>query len=294
MTVKEREKLYNEVWAEPVITVAKRYGVSDNGLRKRCLAVGIPLPSKGYWAKLKSGKPVQQQPKLPPLDSLSKRNVSCYAITFDKDVKELSDEELKTDVPLYIYSEESKTLILSICESFQVKTQLRNPNPLITEHKLQIEYREKQKKQNPNYINSPYWFRNISTKSVIDISVSKEQINRAYRIIDSLIKAIEPLEGSISITQCSDRDQCCIHIPDYWAETSLYEETVQEKIKGQRRTYNTIYTGRLFIKFISQLYPDNTLIFTDIPDKSLELQIGGVKENTKRKSKQRTFTSKRY
>jgi hypothetical protein len=32
----EREALYNEVWSGPVITVAKRYGMSDNGLRKHC------------------------------------------------------------------------------------------------------------------------------------------------------------------------------------------------------------------------------------------------------------------
>ena len=32
----ERETLYNEVWAEAVRTVAKRYGVSDVALRKTC------------------------------------------------------------------------------------------------------------------------------------------------------------------------------------------------------------------------------------------------------------------
>jgi hypothetical protein len=32
----EREKLYEQVWAEPVIKVAKVYGVSDVALRKTC------------------------------------------------------------------------------------------------------------------------------------------------------------------------------------------------------------------------------------------------------------------
>ena len=44
VTADEREKLYNEVWTEPVTTVAQRYDISDNGLRKHCKRLGIPLP----------------------------------------------------------------------------------------------------------------------------------------------------------------------------------------------------------------------------------------------------------
>lgn len=34
-TAEEREKLYNEIWEEPVSIVSKRYDVSDTALRKR-------------------------------------------------------------------------------------------------------------------------------------------------------------------------------------------------------------------------------------------------------------------
>lgn len=37
----EREKLYNEVWAEPMTTVTKRYEISDVALRKHCKKLGI-------------------------------------------------------------------------------------------------------------------------------------------------------------------------------------------------------------------------------------------------------------
>ena len=36
-TTFERESLYKEVWAEPVRKVAKRYGLSEVGLRKICI-----------------------------------------------------------------------------------------------------------------------------------------------------------------------------------------------------------------------------------------------------------------
>lgn len=32
----KRQELYNLVWAEPMTTICKRYGLSDNGLRKHC------------------------------------------------------------------------------------------------------------------------------------------------------------------------------------------------------------------------------------------------------------------
>jgi hypothetical protein len=66
---KVRETLYEEVWTEPMTTVAVKYGLSDNGLRKRCKALNIPLPPMGYWAKVKAGKPVVERPLLPPYNA---------------------------------------------------------------------------------------------------------------------------------------------------------------------------------------------------------------------------------
>lgn len=46
-----REKLYEEVWAEPITKVSKRYGVSDSFLIRILHRLNIPRPSRGYWAK---------------------------------------------------------------------------------------------------------------------------------------------------------------------------------------------------------------------------------------------------
>lgn len=32
-----REELYNLVWKEPLTTLSKKYDISDNGIRKKCL-----------------------------------------------------------------------------------------------------------------------------------------------------------------------------------------------------------------------------------------------------------------
>jgi hypothetical protein len=61
----EREKLYEEIWSEPVSKVSKRYEISDVGLRKICVSLDIPVPPRGFWEKLAAGKPVNK-PTLPP------------------------------------------------------------------------------------------------------------------------------------------------------------------------------------------------------------------------------------
>ena len=48
--VYERTRLYEEVWARPVRTVARGYGVSDVALAKICKRLQVPLPGRGYWA----------------------------------------------------------------------------------------------------------------------------------------------------------------------------------------------------------------------------------------------------
>jgi len=59
-----REDLYELVWSKPMRDLARDFGISDVGLAKRCRRLGIPVPGRGYWARLDAGqKPYR--PKLP-------------------------------------------------------------------------------------------------------------------------------------------------------------------------------------------------------------------------------------
>lgn len=59
-----RDKLYEEVWAEPMVKVAARYTVSSNFLARVCERLNVPKPPRGYWAQRAVGK-VQSRPPLP-------------------------------------------------------------------------------------------------------------------------------------------------------------------------------------------------------------------------------------
>jgi hypothetical protein len=60
-----RDQLYAEVWEQPLVRVAPKYGISAVALGKVCDKLQIPLPGRGYWTKKEFGKPVEHLP-LPP------------------------------------------------------------------------------------------------------------------------------------------------------------------------------------------------------------------------------------
>ncbi len=63
----DRAELFERVWSEPVSKLADRWGLSGPGLAKHLRRIEIPLPSRGYWAKVRAGKRVKR-PRLPELE----------------------------------------------------------------------------------------------------------------------------------------------------------------------------------------------------------------------------------
>lgn len=60
-----REKLYDEIWTEPITKVSKRHGVSDSYLIRILKNLNIPRPPRGYWAMVAAGTH-PDRPSLPP------------------------------------------------------------------------------------------------------------------------------------------------------------------------------------------------------------------------------------
>jgi len=60
-----RLELYQRVWNTPVFRLAREFGISDVALAKLCRRRAIPIPPRGYWARLGAGQPVER-PRLPP------------------------------------------------------------------------------------------------------------------------------------------------------------------------------------------------------------------------------------
>lgn len=171
----EREKLYKEVWAEPMTTVAKRYGISDVALRKHCRKLQIPLPANGHWAKVKAGQKIKI-PALPKTKGPEKIVVTNQA---NESIGKKNSDRLS------FLPEEKREAIIEYCSSLTVPDELIKPHDLI---KDTIQYFRSRKESTKPPVNR-----------VINIRVSEEQKERVYRIFNTLFFAFEHFGYKIEI-----------------------------------------------------------------------------------------------
>ena len=62
MTRYDRAALYDQLWSRPALEVAKGYGISGVRLGKVCRQLHVPVPPRGYWARVRSGQKVRKPP----------------------------------------------------------------------------------------------------------------------------------------------------------------------------------------------------------------------------------------
>ena len=164
-----REALYEEVWRDPMTIVAPRYGLSDVGLMKICKKLRIPVPGRGYWAKVKAGRPT---PKLPLL------TLAVGARTPPGPIP-LSEQEAALRAQV-----QDALLQTRQCQpAISVPSELVDPHPLVRAAAARL--RQRDGWDHPAGVRT-------APKEVLDIQVTKSCLDRALRLMDTLLKALEP------------------------------------------------------------------------------------------------------
>ena len=74
----ERAALFERVWSEPVEKLANSWGLSGRGLAKACERLQIPVPPRGFWAKIQHKQKVRR-PRLPALPTGEAEEILIYA-----------------------------------------------------------------------------------------------------------------------------------------------------------------------------------------------------------------------
>lgn len=172
----DRESLYLEVWADPVTVVAQRYGLSDVGLAKICRRLSIPLPSRGYWAKVKAGRVMKKIP-LPKLEPKQAATIS---------LKKLSPEVVQA-------KHEAKQKVVAARKTvgeLVVPEELTDPHPL-------VKAASKRLKQRDGW--SDCKGLRSAPDEVLNLQVTKDAIERALRLVDTLIKKLETMGVTVSV-----------------------------------------------------------------------------------------------
>jgi len=180
----ERAKLYEEIWEEPVTTVAKRYGVSDVALRKICKQLAVPLPPLGYWAKIAAGKK-------PPTPSLPKFSGPTEIVR----QRYVSDEPVEPEPEDLVARREFEARPEN---RIVVSETLDTPHPLLAATERAF--------RRPKHRD----LRNLPTtdRRALDISVSEASLPRALRIMNALVKALDARGMHLRVEPDGKRHTC--------------------------------------------------------------------------------------
>jgi hypothetical protein len=243
-----REKLYQEVWENPVTEVAKLYKVSDVTIHKVCKSLDIPTPGVGYWTKVKAGKPVQQTP-LPHSDKPATKS----------GIRTGLEPQPKITAEVFQFlTPEDKSVVLSVATQIILPDENARMHAKIIAHRKKVVewHKESQKKD-------PYWIRrNKDTIPFLADTISEATLPRVCRIFDALIKAIEPLgcsltddlkfivngeTVSLSVSESQDKVN---HVPTREENIQLlkYEEEKRKyswASKPNIRKYDYVYNGKI-------------------------------------------------
>lgn len=178
-----RKELYDQVWTVPIVKLAKKYGLSDVGLRKRCKKYKIPLPPLGYWAKKEFGK----EPPRPLLPAYNGPEVIEFSINIDVPANRPVDNEQLAEAEARIQFEKEEKNRIHVSES------LRSLHPLVEQTRKALE----NYKPGSFVRNDPILY--ASGNPALDIKVTKECLSRALLIMSALIKGLENRGFKVSI-----------------------------------------------------------------------------------------------
>jgi hypothetical protein len=153
----QRQSLYEEVWSSPKKKLTKKFGITYYHLTKICDELNIPTPPLGYWKKLKHNKKVKKVP-------LPKEGPDSYT---------LKKEDL--------ISSDIHGLLPEKMKPITVKKHLRNPHPIVRATHNQLKEREVDRYKRLEPIREGF----------LDVSVSQDNLKRALRIMDAIIRELE-------------------------------------------------------------------------------------------------------
>ena len=281
ITADEREMIYNEVWTEPVTTVAARYNLSDNGLRKHCRRYGIPLPPPGYWARVRAGQKVQK-PALPQVYGELKRYIRNYVIKYRRDIEQLTNDELINGEEFSLLREETKEFIRQKCSQVEVKGQLRKPHKYITEHKDETIYRKKRDKALKQASFSSSYYSKVKSEyrennPILPLNVSDRNINRVYRLMDAIITTLYDMEAYTSLTQESGKDTGTFCVMHAYFRFEINEQARKKKSKDNQEELPDLVLlmfPKSWFGFSKNTYPE--MVYRDQSAEPLEAQVGKI------------------
>lgn len=271
-----REALYKEVWEMPVVKVAKKYGVSDVAIHKVCKSMSIPVPPRGYWAKVRAGQRPKQQ-SLPATKGMIQ--MTGARTQTEEAMGSLSDETLS------FLENEIRQKVLAAAQQIKateddiiLHKKIRAYISIVREWNKNNARTPGAQRDNKAYTNHPPFLAGV---------ISNDSLGRVYKILNTLFRSIENLGGSINddLSMQIRDEHVSIHIIESQNKTQhemsrqeaqammIYEDEKRHRgwaSKPQIRKYDYSFNGRLRISI------DNNRYFKDTSGVKIESSLGEV------------------
>lgn len=174
----QRDELYELAWSEPMVWLAKRYGITDVALAKVCRKMDIPVPPRGHWRRKEMGWRVDR-PSLPKLRLGVRVTVKLTPRRPESSIAEPSPEIQAQEA----FEREPKNRI-------RVARQLADPHPLVSHTASALRAKK------------PDSYGTIGTwrEKCLDLRVSPKALDRALRIMNALLGALEARGFRITVS----------------------------------------------------------------------------------------------
>jgi hypothetical protein len=163
-----RQDLYELVWAKPMTELAQDFGLSDVALAKRCRKLAVPVPGRGYWARVAAG----QTPRQPALRKRAEQPMDCTALTFDaprEETPQLAPGEPPDQNPL---RDKVQNLGLVYCDD------LLQSSPAVKRTAVRLK---------PPWRRDIAWNRGERNGPVLSVDVSEACADRALRVCERIL-----------------------------------------------------------------------------------------------------------
>jgi hypothetical protein len=252
-----REQLFELAWSEPMRTLAPRYGLSDVGLAKICREMRIPLPWRGYWQQKAAGKEVSR-PVLPPLPAGSPAHLNAAVLT--PSVRSTPEEGPVAEQRRYESLPDHRIV---------VPERLTRSHPLVEQTRVVLRQASVDERGVP-------WAWN---KRYLDVHVTRGSLDRALRIMDALLKALEKRGFSVQIVMEGKDAKTKVRIDEDEVKIRLDERTrrVERKPKSGEKwvypQYGFLPTGHFTLRIDSYLGDGAQLSWSDGKQQRLEERL---------------------
>lgn len=271
----DRETLYREVRKEPMIHVAKRYGVSDVAPTKTCKKLRVPKRGLGYWAKKAHGHEVET----PPLPEFSDppKILRRRANTKDRSAAEPAEERLAPEA--FQHATELSKLEDNQDMKIDLPDDLSDIHPFVRNTHQNLIKRAKDR-----YRVMDYGRIDSSGVDTFKVVVSPDSVDRALRILQAMCDAFSL--RAIGILKGEEKHYAVpspkIRIMEVDLEFRLFEPATRilksdSESRSTYKQYDYVPTGELLFELDGSSYrSEYRMRWRDTKKRKLEDQLNEI------------------